>query len=67
MPAAFLNVAAETPESAHGDTEASPSPAPSANRANEIAAAATAPAAMLAHETAEIESVQAEVSVRTAV
>src|SRR5437762_5281339 len=48
IPLAFLNVAAETPVSDHGDTDERPSPAPKAKRANESAAAATAPAAMLA-------------------
>src|SRR3954451_4318140 len=65
MPVAFLNVAADTPESAQGDTEARPSPAPRAKRANDTAAATMAPAAMLAHEMAETESVKADASVRT--
>jgi hypothetical protein len=62
---AILKVEAETPESAQGDTEARPSPAPNARRVNETAAATTAPAAMLAHEIAETDSARADDSFRT--
>src|SRR5690242_4348116 len=67
MPATFLKVDAETPESAHGDTEDSPRPAPSAKRANDIAAATTAPAAMLAQDTPDPAEINAEPSVRAIV
>ena len=56
IPVAVLKVAAETPESAHGEIEESPRPAPKARRARVNAAVATAPAAMLAHDAADIPS-----------
>jgi hypothetical protein len=62
-----LNVEAETPESAQGKTDERPRPAPSANRASDIAAATTAPAAILAHETADCASASAKTSVRIGV
>jgi hypothetical protein len=60
----LLNVEADTPESAQGETEARPNPAPRAKRANEIAAATTAPAAILAQETAESDWSDTKASVR---
>jgi hypothetical protein len=63
-PAAALNVPAETPESAQGEIEERPRPAPNAKRAKLSAAAVTAPAAMLAHDTAETDSDHVRASVR---
>src|SRR5438309_7648576 len=67
MPAAVLNVEPETPESAQGDTEESPKPAPRAKSASETAHVTTAPAAMLAQDTPDSMSVHVEPSVRTEV
>src|SRR5690349_22063690 len=53
MPEPVLKVEAETPESAQGEIDESPRPAPKARRAKLNAAATTAPAAMLAQETAD--------------
>ena len=66
-PAAALNVPAEIPDSAQGEIEERPSPAPNAKRAKLSAAAVTAPAAILAHDTAERDSDHAGASVRVIV
>src|SRR5436189_5287701 len=66
MPAAALNVDAETPEPSQGEMEERPSPLPKARSARVNAAAETAPAAMLAQETAESAS-ELKLSVRSVV
>src|SRR5712671_6454538 len=53
MPAPTLNVVADTPEFDHGEIDDKPVPAPKAIKRSVSAAAATAPAATAAHETAE--------------
>src|SRR5579862_3817186 len=53
MPVPILKVAAETPESDHGDTADKPIPAPKATSKSVSAAAAAAPAATAAQETPE--------------
>src|SRR4051794_7372377 len=53
MPAPTLNVVADTPEFDHGEIDDKPVPAPKAIKRRVSAAAATAPAATAAHETAE--------------
>src|SRR6202022_2126615 len=63
-PAAALNVPAETPESAQGEIEERPRPVPNAERDKLSAAAVTAPAALLTHDTAETDSDHVTASVR---
>src|ERR1700716_1288449 len=53
MPAPTLKVVADTPEFDHGEMDDRPVPAPKAINRRVSAAAATAPAATAAHETAE--------------
>jgi hypothetical protein len=53
MPVPTLKVVADTPEFDQGETADSPMPAPKATKARVKAAAATAPAATAAHETAD--------------
>src|SRR5882757_4924004 len=53
MPAPTLKVVADTPEFDHGEIDDRPVPAPKAIKRRVSAAAATAPAATAAHETAE--------------
>src|SRR5580693_201339 len=67
MPAATLKVEAESPVSVHGEIEDNPRPPPNAKSGNVTADAVTAPAAMLAHETAESASVKIALSERMAV
>src|ERR1700691_2514497 len=52
MPVATLKVEADTPLSLHGETAEKPMPAPNATSKRVNAAAATAPAATAAHDTA---------------
>jgi hypothetical protein len=51
-----LNVVAETPEPAQGETAEKPMPAPNASNMRVKAAAATAPAAMAAQDTADVSA-----------
>src|SRR6266511_3323435 len=53
MPAATLKVSLEIPEFDHGEIDENPMPAPNANNTNVSAAAATPPAAIAAHDTAD--------------
>src|SRR5260370_37979873 len=53
MPAATLKVSLEIPELGHGEIDENPMPAPNANNTNVSAAAATPPAAIAAHDTAD--------------
>src|SRR2546430_2110446 len=53
MPVATLKVSPEIPEFDHGEIDENPIPAPNANNANVSAAAATPPAAIAAHDTAD--------------
>src|SRR4030081_3588742 len=53
MPAPTLKVVADTPEFDHGEMDDRPVPAPKAINRRVSAAAAIAPAATAAHETAE--------------
>jgi hypothetical protein len=62
-----LKVEAETPESVQGETDERPRPTPSASKPKELAAATTAPAAILAHETTDCASAAAKASVRIGV
>jgi hypothetical protein len=55
MAADTANVVAEIPWFFHGDTEASPSPDPSANRVSDTAAATNAPAKMAGQEAAAVD------------
>jgi hypothetical protein len=48
----MVNVVAPTPRSAHGDTEAKPSPDPNANKINVVAMATKAPAMMAPQDAA---------------
>ncbi len=48
-----VNVVALTPRSAHGDTEAKPSPDPRANNIKETAMATKAPAKIAPHDAAD--------------
>jgi hypothetical protein len=52
--AVMVNVAAEAPALAQGDTEARPKPAPSAIRTNDSAAAAKAPPKIAGQATPEV-------------
>src|SRR5258708_23530003 len=53
MPAATLKVSLEIPELDHGEIDENPMPAPNTNNTNVSAAAATPPAAIAAHDTAD--------------
>ncbi len=53
MPAAMLKVALEIPESDQGEKDENPMPAPNTNNTNVSAAAATPPAEIAAHDTAD--------------
>ena len=53
--AVTAKAAAETPWPAQGDTEANPSPEPSANKTSDTEVATNAPARIAAHDTVEID------------
>jgi hypothetical protein len=53
--AATVNVVGETPLSDHGETDAMPTPDPSARSIRDVAAATAAPQKIAGHETAECE------------
>src|SRR5260221_13408608 len=53
MPAATLKVSLEIPELDHGEIDENPMPAPNTSNTNVSAAAATPPAAIAAHDTAD--------------
>src|SRR3954471_5412465 len=53
MPAPTENVVLDTPWSVHGETTEKPKPIPNASKISEAAAAATPPARMAPHETAD--------------
>src|SRR5712672_589700 len=54
MPAPILKVVTDTPESAHGEIDERPRPAPNATSRSVKAAAATAPPAIAGHETPDV-------------